>query len=326
MRLDELAERIGAELTGDPDIDVTRVNTLELAKPGELSFLSNQKYARLIATTQASAVIVGQSETSDRVPLLRAKDPYFAHRQAVIALHGFRKHPFDGVHPAANVDPSAEIGVDTVVYPGVYVGPGVKIGSGCILYPNVAIYDGCVLGDRVIVHAGAVIGADGYGYAFHGGVHNKIPQVGNVVLEDDVEIGANSVVARGGIGSTTIGQGTKLDAQVMVGHGVKVGPHSLLVAQVGISGSTTIGHHATIAGQVGIAGHLKIGDAVTVAAKSGVISDVDDKEVLMGAPAMPASHARRVYLSFTQLPELANRVKELEKRLAKLAPEGKPED
>ena len=326
MRLDLLAEQIGAELSGDPAIEVTRVNTLELAQPGELSFLSNQKYARQIATTNASAVIVGLSETSDRIPLLRAKDPYFAFRQAVIALHGFRKHPFAGIHPAAQIDPTAEIGADTVVYPGVYVGPGAKIGSGCILYPNVAIYDGCLLGDRVIVHAGAVIGADGYGYAFHGGVHNKIPQVGNVILEDDVEVGANSVVARGAIGSTTIGQGTKIDAQVMVGHGVKVGPHSLLVAQVGISGSTTIGHHATIAGQVGIAGHLKIGDAVTIAAQSGVMSDVDDKEVLMGAPAMPASHARRVYLSFMQLPELANRVKQLEKQLAKLAPNEPDQD
>ena len=261
MRLDELAERIGAELVGDPAIEVTRVNTLELAQPGEVSFLSNQKYARQIATTKASAVIVGPSETSDRVTLLRAKDPYFAFRQAVVALHGYRKHPFSGVHPAAHVDPTAQIGEGTVVYPGVYIGPGVKVGRECILYPNVVIYDGCVLGDRVIVHGGAVIGSDGYGYAFHGGVHNKIPQIGHVVLEDDVEIGANSVVARGAIGPTVIGQGTKLDAQVMVGHGVKIGPHSLLVAQVGVSGSTTIGHHATIAGQVGIAGHLKIGRA-----------------------------------------------------------------
>ncbi len=320
MRLDELAKRIGAELIGDPAIEVTRVNTLELAQPGELSFLSNQKYARQITTTRASAVIVGPSETSDRVALLRAKDPYFAFQQAVVTLHGYRQHPFTGVHPAAHVDPTAEIGPETIVYPGAFIGPRVKIGRECIIYPNAAIYDECVLGDRVIIHAGAVIGADGYGYAFHDGVHNKIPQIGNVVLEDDVEIGANSVVARGAIGSTTIGKGSKLDAQVMVGHGVKIGPHSLLVAQVGISGSTTIGHHATIAGQVGIAGHLKIGNAVTIAAQSGVMSDVEDKEVLMGAPAMPASHARRVYLAFTQLPELANRVKQLEKQLAKLAP------
>ncbi|MDQ3439665.1 MAG: UDP-3-O-(3-hydroxymyristoyl)glucosamine N-acyltransferase, partial [Planctomycetota bacterium] len=195
---------------------------------------------------------------------------------------------------------------------------GARVGRDCILYPNVTIYDGCVLGDRVIVHAGAVIGADGYGFATAGGVHHKIPQAGNVVLEDDVEVGANSCIDRGAMGSTMIGRGTKIDDLVMIGHSVRVGPGSLVVAQVGIAGSVTVGANATIAGQAGIAGHLSLGDKVTIAAKSGVISDIPDGATVMGMPAMPASHGRRVYSVFTQLPELLERIKHLEQQVENL--------
>src|SRR5690606_5461275 len=162
MRLDELAGKIGAELVGDGAVEVNGVNTLESALPGQLSFLSNPRYAKQLATTSASAVIVGMEVTSDRLTLLRAKDPYFTFREAVVALHGYRKHPFEGVHPRAFVDETARIGEGTVVYPGAFVGPGATVGRDCILYANAAIYDGCVLQDRVIVHANATIGNDGF--------------------------------------------------------------------------------------------------------------------------------------------------------------------
>jgi UDP-3-O-[3-hydroxymyristoyl] glucosamine N-acyltransferase len=318
MRLDELAKRIGAQLVGDGSLEVTSAATLESATTGNVSFLTNPKYADQLETTRASAVIVAPSVTCDHVALLKSPHPHYAYCRAVVALHGHRKHPHEGIHPKAFVDPTARIGEGTVVYPGVYVGPRVRVGRDSILYPNVVIYEGCVIGDRVTLHAGTVVGQDGFGYATHQGEHHKIPQTGNVVIEDDVEIGSNSVIERAALGSTVIGRGTKTDGLVVVGHGTKLGAHGLLVAQVGIAGSVTIGHHATIAGQVGIAGHLKIGDNVTIAAQAGVMNDIPDQTIVMGAPAMPAAQARRVYLMFTQLPELAERLKEVEQKVEEL--------
>ena len=191
------------------------------------------------------------------------------------------------------------------------------MGRDCILYPNVVVYDDCVLGDRVIVHAGTCIGQDGYGFASHkdadGTVrHHKIPQVGNVVIEDDVEIGSNCAIDRAALGSTVVGAGSKLGALVTLGHGTRVGAHALIVAQVGIAGSATLGHHVTLAGQVGVAGHLRLGDNVTVGAQSGIIADVPPASVVVGTPAMPIVRSRRVYSIFTQLPELLERIKKLE--------------
>jgi UDP-3-O-[3-hydroxymyristoyl] glucosamine N-acyltransferase len=320
MRLDQLAQRIEAAVIGDPSIDVTGVATLDEAQPGQVSFLANRRYAAQLETTRASAVIVGGGGIeSNHVTLLRAADPYFAFAQAMIALHGYRVHPHEGIHALAFVHPTARVGAGTTIYPGCYIGPGARIGRDCILYPNVVIYDDCVLGDRVTLHAGTVIGQDGFGYATHKGVHHKIPQIGNAVIEDDVELGSNCVIERAALGSTIIGRGTKMDGCVVIGHGTKMGEHGLLVAQVGVAGSVTIGHHATIGGQVGIAGHLKIGDNVTIAAQAGVMSDVPDQTVIMGAPAMPASHARRVYTVFTQLPDLAERIKKIEQQVQELS-------
>ncbi len=314
-----MADEIGAHVAGDGSITVSSVNTLEDARPGQISFLSNPKYEKQLATTAASAVIVGEKIKSDRLTLLRAKDPYLAYQKTVIALHGFRRHPHAGIHPQAHVDPSAKIGLGTVVYPGVYVGPGVKIGRDCVLYPNAVIYDRCVLGDRVILHAGAVIGADGYGYASSGGVHHKIPQIGNVVLEDDVEVGANSTIDRAALGSTLIGQGTKIDNQVALGHNVKTGPGCLIVAQAGVAGSTTLGHHVVLGGQVGVAGHLEIGDQVMAGAQTGIINSIEPNQVVLGAPAMPITTARRVYIHFRELPDIVTRLRRLEKQLEKMS-------
>ena len=251
---------------------------------------------------------------SDRgLALLKARDPYYAFMRAVVALHGHRAHPHAGVHPRAHVDPTATVGAGSVLYPGAFVGPRATVGRDCILYPNAVVYDDCVLGDRVIVHAGTSIGHDGFGFATHKGEHHKIPQVGNVVVEDDVEFGANCSIERAALGSTVIGRGTKFCDNVTVGHGAKIGAHGLIVAQVGIAGSVTIGHHVTLAGQVGVAGHLTIGDHVTAAAKAGITGDVPSRTAVMGFPAMPLTTARRVFALIRALPDLLDRVRRLER-------------
>lgn len=320
LTLGELAKRIGAELVGDPAVVIESCATLEDARSGQVSFLANPKYASQIDTTQASAVVVGPTVKSDKVALLKAKDPYYAFTLAMVALHGHRQHPHTGIHPTAHIDPTATIGEGTVVYPNVFVGPRAKVGKDCILYANVVIYDDCVLGDRVTIHANTTIGQDGFGYATHAGpegypIHHKIPQVGNVLIEDDVEIGANCAIERATLGSTVIGKGTKFCDLIAIGHGTKVGKHCLFVAQVGLAGSVTTGNYVVMGGQVGVAGHLKIGDQVQIAAQSGVMTDLDPKAEYLGSPAMPRSYARRVYHLFTQLPELNDRVKQLEQRL-----------
>lgn len=322
MRLDELARQLEAELVGDPAFEVAAVNTLEEAGPGDVAFLANPKYARQLETTRAGAVIVAPRVASARLRLLRTRDPYYAYSRAVVLLHGHRRHPHEGAHPQAFVDPTAQVGDGSVIYPFAYVGPRARVGRDCILFPGSVVYDDCVLGDRVTLHAGAVIGQDGFGYATHQGTHHKIPQIGRVVVEDDVEIGSNTVIERAAIGATVIGRGTKMDGLVAIGHGTRVGPHGMLVAQVGIAGSVQVGHHVTMGGQVGVAGHLRIGDNVTIAAQAGVMNDIDDQTVVIGSPAMPASHARRVYTLFTQLPELVERLKRLEEQVQELADTG----
>jgi UDP-3-O-[3-hydroxymyristoyl] glucosamine N-acyltransferase len=269
-------------------------------------------------------VIVPAGVESSGQSLLRCKDSYYAFAQAMVLLHGHRRHPFSGIHPAAHVDPTATIGENTVIYPGAYVGPNARVGRDCVLYPNAVIYDSCVIGDRVQIHAGSVIGVDGFGYATNGGVHHKIPQPGNVTIGDDVEIGANSTIARGALVNTTIGAGTKIDGLVMIGHGATIGPGCMIVAQVGISGSTSVGRYVTMGGQVAVTGHLTIGDGATIAGRSAVMADLEPRAKVMGMPAMPLSHARRVYVAFTMLPELVNRVKKLERAAGENRETGDP--
>jgi UDP-3-O-[3-hydroxymyristoyl] glucosamine N-acyltransferase len=319
MRLDELAKMTDAEVVGDASRDVTGVNTLDDATEDQVSFLANPKYIKQLATTKAAAVFVPPKVSVDGVTLLRTKDVYYSWARAVAAIVGYRKHPHDGIHPKAHVEPSATIGEGTVVYPGAYIGPNTRIGRDCVIYPNAVIYNDCFLGDRVVVHAAAVIGCDGFGFATHQGTHTRIPQIGNVIIEDDVEIGPCCSIERASLRSTIIGKGTKMDGLVVIGHNSRIGEHGMIVAQVGIAGSTTLGHHVTLAGQVGINGHLKIGNNVTVGAQAGVISDVDDQLTIVGSPAMPASHARRVYSLFTQLPALLERIKRLEEQVEELA-------
>ena len=311
--LSELGEIIGAEVVGDGSVTVSGVATLEDAQSGQLSFLANAKYEPQLEGTKASAIIVAANHKPGRLPLLKAKDPYLALQKAVVALHGYRRHPHVGVHAKAHVEPSATIGEGSVVYPGAYIGEGVRIGRDCVIYPNVVIYERCVLGDRVTIHAGSIIGADGFGYATSAGVHHKIPQIGNVVIEDDVEIGANSTIDRAALGSTVVGKGTKIDNLVTLGHNVRTGPGCLIVAQAGVAGSTTLGHHVVLGGQCGVAGHVEIGDGVMAGAQCGIIGSVEAGQVVHGSPHMPYKEARRAYTLLRELPQVVGRIKELEK-------------
>lgn len=329
--LAQLAQHVGGKVKGDADTVISSVATLENAAASDISFLSNPKYTKALQTTKAGAVIVGK-DTDAPVPLLIVENPYYAFSQIVVLLHGYRQHKKIGpsqkagisktakigkncdIHDFATVCDNAVIGDNTVIYPSAFVGPGVTIGKNCILYPNAVIYDGCRLGDNVIINANATIGKDGYGYSTHKGKHYKIPQIGAVVIEDDVEIGSNCCIQRGAIDDTVIGQGCKLGDLINIGHGVKIGPYCLLVSHIAIAGSTTIGHHCVIAGQVGIVGHIKIGNFVQIAAQAGVINDVPDGQNIGGSPAFSALNAKRAYNIIEELPDLKKTVRRLEKR------------
>jgi len=338
--LGELAEYIGGRICGDPNVLIKSASTLGRAHEGDISFLVNRKYERQLRTTQASAVIVGKEVTNTSIPLLVADDPYYAFMQIMVLLHGHRKHKKVGISPRSAISDSAKVGVDChihdfvtiadearigdgcIVYPNVYIGQGVQIGNDSIIYPNVTIYDGCKLGNRIIINANSTIGEDGFGYASYKGVHHKIPQIGGVVIEDDVEIGACCGIERGTLGDTVIGQGTKLGDLVAIGHGTKIGPHCLLVAQVGIAGSTTLGHHCVVGGQVGIVGHINIGNNVTVAAQAGVVNNIPDGQVVLGAPAIEANQGKRAYSMIQYLPEIRQSIRSLQSQIEEIASSG----
>jgi len=315
MKLSELAKLINASVVGDGDADITGVNTLDDAGPGDVSFLANPRYTDRLRTTKAGAICVTPDVKLPGRSLLVSTDPYHSFTLAMVELVGQRKHPHQGVHPRAFVDPAASVGEGSILYPNVYVGPRAKVGRDCILYPGVVVYDDCVIGDRVIIHANTVIGQDGFGFATHAGVHHKTPMAGIVVIEDDVEIGSNCTVERATMGQTLIERGTKMSDIIAIGHGCKIGKHCLIVSQTGIAGSTTLGDHVVLAGQVGLAGHLKIGNMVKIGAQSGVMEDIPDKSVVLGSPAQPIGDARRTYIAMMQLPEILKRLKAIERSL-----------
>jgi UDP-3-O-[3-hydroxymyristoyl] glucosamine N-acyltransferase len=341
--LGELAEYVGGRVIGDPNIAINSAATLGRAGEGDISFLANVKYEKQIQTTKASAVIVGKEAPNVSVPLLVAEDPYYAFMQIMVLLHGYRKHKKVGISSRAIISNSAKIGTDChiydfvtvsddakvgdgcIIYPGVFLGQGATIGNDCIIYPNVVIYDGCKIGNRVIINANSVIGDDGFGYATHKGIHHKMPQIGAVIIEDDVEIGACCGIERGTLGDTIIGQGSKLGDLVAIGHGTKVGPHCLLVAQVGVAGSTTLGHHCIVGGQAGIVGHINIGNNVTIGAQAGVINNVPNGKTVVGAPAIEADQGKRAYSMIQYLPEMRQSIRKLENRIEQIAPSAEPD-
>jgi UDP-3-O-[3-hydroxymyristoyl] glucosamine N-acyltransferase len=302
--ISEIVAFVGGRYDGPAGLMLSGVAPLSEAGEGQLSFLSNPKYAGQVASTHASAILVSADLTGEDPRFIRVANPYFAMATVVAKYFDRRPRP-EGISPLASIAPTATLGKNVAVGPfvtiaaGVTLGDGVVvfqnvsieagsvIGDGTVIYPQVSIYDRSIIGRRCIIHSGVVIGADGYGFATEGGRHHKIPQVGIVRVGDDVEIGAGTTIDRAALGETSIGDGTKIDDQVMIGHNVKIGRHCLLVAQVGIAGSTTLGDYVVVAGQSGFAGHLTIGNHVQVAAKSAVLGDVGDGAKVMGIPAVP---------------------------------------
>ena len=341
--LSELAARVGGEVSGDGGARIERVAPIEDAGPGDLSFFSNRKYRAAFEASRATAVVVAAGE--DVPPgrtVLRAQNAYLAFAKISTLFHPPLQavpdvapqafvDPSATVHPSAELRPFAFVGAGAVVgarcilFPGAYVGPRARLGEECVLWPNAVVRDGCTLGNRVVLEPGAVVGSDGFGFAFDpegaegsGPRHYKVPQSGTVVVEDDVEIGANTCVDRATLGATVIGRGVKIDNLVQIAHNVQIGPLTILVSQVGIAGSTRIGAGVVAAGQVGIIGHVTIGDGAKLAAQSGILSDVEPGAVLLGSPALPKGEALRSFAALRRLPELARRVAELEKQLEEL--------
>jgi UDP-3-O-[3-hydroxymyristoyl] glucosamine N-acyltransferase len=335
-RLRELAERIGGTVHGDPERRITGIATLDRAGPDELSFFTNPRYRRQAEETTAGALLVGPGSRLGGRDLLEAPQPYLALAELLELFHPApRRRP--EISELAHVDPGAEIGREVHIGPfavieagvsledRVTVGAGSVIGAGCTvgpateLRPRVVLYPGTRVGARCLIHAGVVLGGDGFGFApTTGGGQRKVPQLGHVVLEDDVEIGPNSTVDRGALGETRVGAGTKIDNLVMVAHGVRLGPGCLLAAQAGIAGSTRVGARVTFAGQSGAAGHLEIAEGSVIGGKTAVFGDVPEAAFVAGIPAIDHRVWKRSQALVQKLPQLRSEIRELKTRLAEL--------
>jgi UDP-3-O-[3-hydroxymyristoyl] glucosamine N-acyltransferase len=338
LKLKDLAERLACRLEGDGELDIQRVTGIEHAQRGDVTFLANPKYRHHLASTQASAVIIGLDELAEGITTarLRAERPAVSFAEAVrllahVATPGAgidstaRVASDAVVHPSASigafvtVGAGAAIGARTVVYPHVTIGAGAALGDDCVVHAQVSIRERVRIGHRVVLQDGAVIGSDGFGFVKQGdGTHLKIPQLADVVIEDDVEIGANTTVDRPAVGETRIAAGTKIDNLVQVGHGVSIGRRALLAAQVGIAGSSVLEDDVVLAGQVGVAGHLTLGKGVVASAQTGIPNSVPAGQFVSGYPAIPNRDWLKSSAVFRQLPELRKRVAELERLLAEL--------
>jgi UDP-3-O-[3-hydroxymyristoyl] glucosamine N-acyltransferase len=335
LSLAEIARRVDGRLAG-ADRKVRSVKPLDEAGEEDLSFLALPRYLPLLQSSRAGGILVPPGVTASHVSLIVVERPYAALAKIMPLLHPAER-PQPGVHPTSSVAEDCVLGPEvsigacacvgrrsrvggrTVLSPGVVLGDDVEIGEDCLLHPGACILDRCRLGDRVIVHAGAVIGSDGFGFAEENGVHLKIPQIGTVVVEDDVEIGANVTVDRATFGATRVRRGTKIDNLVQVGHNCDIGEHCILVAQVGLSGSVRIGRGSVFAGQSGSVGHIRIGERVRVGAKSAVTGDLPDGAFVIGHPARDHREWKKAQAALGRLPELRKRVAELERRIEELA-------
>jgi UDP-3-O-[3-hydroxymyristoyl] glucosamine N-acyltransferase len=346
--LSELAHYVGGRVIGDGNVVIHKIAPIDEAAPGEITFLAHPRYHRFLRQCRASAVIVGpgvvsDSESGSSLNYLETPNPYIGFAK-VLQLFCPAPHFSQVVSPKAHIDSSAVVGESVTIFPNAFVGPRVRIGRGtvvfpgvflgeeaeigadCMLHPNVVVRERCRLGDRVILHAGAVIGSDGFGYAGSDDQRVKIPQAGIVVVDDDVEIGANTTVDRATLGRTVIGRGVKIDNLVQIAHNVIIGEHSVIAAQAGIAGSTRIGKSVTLAGQVGVVNHIEIGDGAMIGPQSGIPRSVPPGAILSGGIAAAPHHEwLKVMTLLPQLPKLWNTVRSLEKRLGQILKGGEKE-
>jgi UDP-3-O-[3-hydroxymyristoyl] glucosamine N-acyltransferase len=329
----QLAEWVRGEVLGDPELPISNARTLSDAGPGDITFLESGRNVSAWEASKASAAVVPASVPVNGRPVIRVADPLMAFAQIVQHLRGHPPEPHGLIHPSAQIHPTARlargvsvgpfavvgeqtsVGENSVIQAGTVVGRFCRIGRDAVLHPRVVLYDDCILGDRVVLHAGAVLGADGFGYRNQTGRHVKIPQLGWVEVEDDVEVGACSTIDRGTFGPTRIGAGTKIDNLVMIGHNCQIGRHNILCGQVGIAGSCTTGDYVVMAGQVGVADHATIGAHTTIGAQSGVPADIPAGSSILGTPAGPVQDQRRMVVSLRKLPELRDDVRRIKKHL-----------
>ena len=334
-KLKELALWVDGTVVGDGEIEISGVAAIEEARPGEITFIANPKYLPNLNKTDASAVIVSKEVTQADKALLCVTHPKLAFAR-ILTLFSQKPYQPKGIDSNAWISPTAKLGKDltlypfvyigdrcsigdrVTLYPGVYVGEDSSIGEDSILYPNVSVYSRTIIGNRVILHSGAVVGSDGFGYEKEGRKNVKIPQVGRVEIEDDVEIGANTTIDRATFSKTVIRKGVKIDNLVQVAHNVTIGEDSIIVAQVGISGSTKIGSNVTLAGQVGVVPQVEIGDNVMVGAQAGVTHDLPANQGYLGSPALPHREFLRAITTFPKLPEMRKTLLDLEKRIKKM--------
>ncbi|RPI03254.1 MAG: UDP-3-O-(3-hydroxymyristoyl)glucosamine N-acyltransferase [Calditrichaeota bacterium] len=336
VRLIDIASWVDATIEGDESVEITGLAKIEEAQTGYLSFIANPKYQKFIETTNASAVLVGKDFPSSSKTLLRTSDPYFSFLQIARRFYQQAPQVEKGIHPTAIIGEGTRIGADvaigayvvigknceigegTVIFPLCFVGDRVRIGGDCLIYAHTSIREDCRIGDRCILHMGAVVGADGFGFAFQNGRFHKLPQMGIVVLENDVEIGANTSIDRATMGETIIREGVKLDNLIQVAHNVEIDQHTAIAAQAGISGSTKIGKYVQIGGQAGFAGHLQVADRAKIGAQAGVTKSVPAGEFVTGYPARPFRVEMRELASLARLPEMVKQMRELEKRVIEL--------
>jgi UDP-3-O-[3-hydroxymyristoyl] glucosamine N-acyltransferase len=336
-KLIEIREIVGGELFGDGDIEIHGVAGIKEAQEGQITFVANNRYLSELEKTQASAIIVCEGLLCNGKSVIQVKNPYLAWARIVDEFAPKPDSKTKGIHPTAIIGENVkfgndvsiqaysfigdnvQIGDETIISPFVYVGNNSYIGAKSLIYPNVTIREEIKIGDRVIIHSGCVIGSDGFGYASDRVKHHKIPQIGTVVIEDEVELGANVTVDRASTGKTIIGRGTKVDNLVQIAHNVVIGENCLIVAQVGLSGSAEIGNRVVLGGQVGVVGHIKVGDDVLITAKSGISKSIPPgPSKWSGVPAIPHSRDLRIQASTRKLPELIDQISEMGKRLQAL--------
>ena len=332
----QIAERVRGEVLGNASTPLTGFSSAENARDGDLTFADDQEHFQAAEQGAAAAILVSGGFSSTKKVLIRVPNARVAVARLLPVFFPPEEYPH-GIHPSANIDPSArvdatahigpncvigdrvQIGPRTVLLGGNYIGHDARLGEDACLFPNVVIYSKTIIGNRVVIHAGTVIGSDGYGYVFDEGRHRKVLQVGNVVIHDDVEIGANAAIDRAALGSTVIGAGTKIDNLVHVAHNVVMGRHCLIMGQVGFAGSTHLGDYVVVASQSGISGHLKLGNQAVIGAKSGVMRDIPDGGKVLGIPALPDKQTKRQMIALQQLPEMLHRLRDLEKQVAVLS-------